>query len=56
MRPVRYLLSKIRQYNPGMLGVITCNTLLASLYPFIWVFHTAAFRRMRAGTTTQMKG
>lgn len=53
MRPVRYLLSKIRQYNPGMLGVITCNTLLASLYPFIWVVVPALILRNAAVWDTQ---
>ena len=37
MKPVRYLLGKIRQYDPGMLWVILLNTLLEALYPFIWV-------------------
>lgn len=53
MRPVRYLLSKIRQYNPGMLGVITLNTLLASLYPFIWVVVPALILRNAAVWNTQ---
>ncbi len=53
MRPVRYLLLKIRQYNPGMLGVITLNTLLASLYPFIWVVVPALILRNAAVWNTQ---
>lgn len=37
MRPVIYLLAKIRRYDPGMLWVMAANTILSAIYPFIWV-------------------
>ena len=48
LKPVRYLLGKIRRYDPDMLWVMAANTLLSALYPFIWVLVPAWILRYGA--------
>ncbi len=37
MQAIRYLLKKIRRYDPAMLPIMALFTLLSAVYPFIWV-------------------
>ena len=45
MKPIPYLLKKIRQYDPKMLLMMAVNALLSAAYPFIWVLVPAAILR-----------
>lgn len=38
MKVLRFLFTKIRQYDPKMLWMLTLNAITSALYPFIWVF------------------